>query len=136
MYCEFLHDDSYGKQPPTPQPVFRVPIRIILALVDQDHFSRIMLDDAEYIDWLADDIARNGVLFPLELAYDDQGAVTLREGHHRLRALQVIGAARVPVKLFKARRATSRGLRRQMVLPEFTTEIPAWFRLLESLPDD
>lgn len=134
MYCEFLYDDSIGKQPPLAQPVYRIPIRIALALVNEEHFNRIMQVDAEYIDWLAADISHRGIEFPLELLYDDQGAVSLKEGHHRLRAAQILRLDRVPVKLYKVRRAHSRGPRTRMVLPQFAEEIPAWFRALETLP--
>lgn len=87
-----------------------IPVDIALRFAYDNRLKTIYNHEKEYIHQLADDIGRNGLHTPLEMKVDDDGKICVKEGHHRLVAVQLINVVNVPIVLrHNSKRVTGYG---------------------------
>lgn len=109
---EFVDDGCYGKQTPVIEPwrayenVFQLPLRYIRDNLSDKHLTGdIATKERKRIQALQLDIWENGLQQPLLIQYDMYGNALLKDGHHRLLALEYLYGENcmVPVTLEKLR---------------------------------
>ena len=95
--CEYIDDGAYGYPRVRKEPwrlnhpdAMEFRLDFALSLANKNHLRKIKKTDIDIINNLAYDIAINGLREPGIILYDSVCMFVIKEGHHRLCALELV----------------------------------------------
>lgn len=127
--CEFLDDGNYGALPPAfTANRWSMPIEVAKQLAIPARLEEVA-KEIEYIRKLEQSISRHGIIEYLELRCDPNGAMYLKDGHHRIVVALNLGLSSVPVFVVMECEEIRRG-HRVIMLPSGVS-VDEWMMFLE-----
>jgi hypothetical protein len=102
--AEFLEPWRWREQefvPRVPEHfVYQPSLKMCFLLADAAHLSEITTRETPYLNELTESIRCEGLREPLEFWYNGEGGVKLKDGHHRLLAVDRLGYETVAAHVF------------------------------------